>query len=33
LQQIMRDGAEKARARAQVTLAKVYEAIGFVPAS
>lgn len=33
LQQVMRDGAEKARARAQVTLAKVYEAIGFVPAS
>ena len=32
LQQIMRDGAEKARARAQSTLAKVYEAIGFVPA-
>lgn len=33
LQQIMRDGAEKARGRAQQTLAKVYEAIGFVPAS
>jgi len=33
LQQIMHDGAGKARARAQVTLAKVYEAIGFVPAS
>lgn len=32
LQQIMREGAEKARARAKVTLAKVYEAIGFVPA-
>lgn len=32
LHQIMREGAEKARARAKVTLAKVYEAIGFVPA-
>ncbi|MFI3310742.1 tryptophan--tRNA ligase [Ewingella allii] len=32
LQQIMRDGAEKARARAKSTLAKVYEAIGFVAA-
>jgi tryptophanyl-tRNA synthetase len=29
LQQIMRDGADKARARASVTLKKVYEAIGF----
>jgi len=32
LQQVMREGAEKARSRAQVTLKKVYEAIGFVPA-
>lgn len=30
LQQVMRDGAAKARARAQETLNKVYEAIGFV---
>ncbi|AML56542.1 Tryptophan--tRNA ligase [Serratia rubidaea] len=30
LQQVMRDGAAKARARAQDTLSKVYEAIGFV---
>lgn len=30
LQQVMRDGAAKARARAQETLSKVYEAIGFV---
>ena len=30
LNQVMRDGAEKARARAQVTLRKVYDAIGFV---
>ncbi|KAA8996364.1 tryptophan--tRNA ligase [Affinibrenneria salicis] len=30
LQQIMRDGAEKARARAQKTLKQVYDAIGFV---
>jgi tryptophanyl-tRNA synthetase len=30
LQQIMRDGATKARARAQETLKKVYEAVGFV---
>ncbi|MDX5630787.1 MULTISPECIES: tryptophan--tRNA ligase [unclassified Brenneria] len=30
LQQIMRDGAEKASARAQETLKKVYEAVGFV---
>ncbi|AAS60437.1 tryptophanyl-tRNA synthetase [Yersinia pestis biovar Microtus str. 91001] len=30
LQDVMREGAAKARARAQVTLAKVYEAIGFV---
>ncbi|AVF36214.1 tryptophan--tRNA ligase [Rahnella sikkimica] len=32
LQEVMREGAEKARARAKVTLAKAYEAIGFVPA-
>jgi tryptophanyl-tRNA synthetase len=32
LQQIMRDGAEKARARASATLAKVYESIGLVAA-
>jgi tryptophanyl-tRNA synthetase len=31
LQQVMRDGATKARARAQATLAQVYEAVGFVP--
>ena len=30
LQQVMKEGAEKARARASVTLKKVYEAIGFV---
>ena len=30
LQQIMQEGAEKARARASVTLKKAYEAIGFV---
>jgi len=30
LQSIMRDGAQKARTRAQETLKKVYEAIGFV---
>lgn len=30
LQQVMRDGATKARARAQETLAKVYNAVGFV---
>jgi len=30
LQQIMREGAEKARARAQLTLKKAYEAVGFV---
>ncbi|QTF06845.1 tryptophan--tRNA ligase [Brenneria izadpanahii] len=30
LQQIMREGAEKASARAQLTLKKVYEAVGFV---
>ncbi|RAT70390.1 tryptophan--tRNA ligase [Lonsdalea populi] len=30
LQQMMRDGAEKARARASETLNKVYDAIGFV---
>lgn len=30
LQQIMREGAEKASARAQQTLKKVYEAVGFV---
>lgn len=33
LQQIMSDGAEKARARAQETVCKVYQAIGFVAAS
>ncbi|MGQ8776770.1 tryptophan--tRNA ligase [Serratia sp. NA_112.1] len=32
LQQVMRDGAAKARARAQETLAKVYQAVGFVSA-
>ncbi|MGP9420450.1 tryptophan--tRNA ligase [Ewingella americana] len=32
LQQIMRDGAEKARVRATATLAKVYESIGLVAA-
>lgn len=31
LQQVMRDGAVKARTRAQETLAKVYAAVGFVP--
>nr|WP_113867483.1 tryptophan--tRNA ligase [Brenneria salicis]NMN90286.1 tryptophanyl-tRNA synthetase [Brenneria salicis ATCC 15712 = DSM 30166]RBP61210.1 tryptophanyl-tRNA synthetase [Brenneria salicis ATCC 15712 = DSM 30166]RLM30233.1 tryptophan--tRNA ligase [Brenneria salicis ATCC 15712 = DSM 30166] len=31
LQQVMREGAEKASARAQVTLKKVYDAVGFVP--
>ncbi|GLR07826.1 tryptophan--tRNA ligase [Mixta theicola] len=30
LEQVMRDGAAKARARAQETLKKVYEAVGFV---
>lgn len=30
LQQVMRDGAQKARARAQKTVKKVYDAIGFV---
>ncbi|MCV9879452.1 tryptophan--tRNA ligase [Brenneria izbisi] len=30
LQQVMREGAEKASARAQVTLKKVYDAVGFV---
>ncbi|MCX2957698.1 MAG: tryptophan--tRNA ligase, partial [Serratia symbiotica] len=30
LQQAMCDGAAKARARAQETLAKVYQAVGFV---
>lgn len=30
LQQVMRDGAEKARAKANATLKKVYEAVGFV---
>ncbi|BAE75579.1 Tryptophan--tRNA ligase [Sodalis glossinidius str. 'morsitans'] len=30
LNQVLRDGAEKARAQASVTLAKVYEAVGFV---
>ncbi|KAA0260648.1 tryptophan--tRNA ligase [Hafnia alvei] len=30
LQQVMRDGAQKARARAQETVKKVYDAIGFV---
>lgn len=32
LQQVMRDGAAKARARAQATLKQVYDAIGFVAA-
>jgi len=32
LEQVMRDGAQKARERAQETLKKVYEAIGFVAA-
>lgn len=31
LRQVMSDGAMKARARAQETLAKVYQAVGFVP--
>ncbi|MFC3393973.1 tryptophan--tRNA ligase [Brenneria rubrifaciens] len=31
LQQVMREGAEKASARAQETLKKVYDAVGFVP--
>ncbi|PWC11674.1 tryptophan--tRNA ligase [Brenneria roseae subsp. americana] len=31
LQQVMREGAEKASARAQETLKKVYNAVGFVP--
>jgi tryptophanyl-tRNA synthetase len=30
LQQVMKDGAEKARAHASATLKKVYEVIGFV---
>lgn len=30
LQQVMRDGAEKARAKARATLEKVYDAVGFV---
>ncbi|HCP25394.1 MAG TPA: tryptophan--tRNA ligase [Pantoea ananatis] len=30
LEQVMRDGAQKARAQAQETLKKVYEAVGFV---
>lgn len=30
LQEVMKEGAEKARARASVTLKKAYEAIGFV---
>ena len=30
LQQVMKDGAEKAGARASATLKAVYEAIGFV---
>ncbi|SLM64886.1 MULTISPECIES: tryptophan--tRNA ligase [Dickeya] len=30
LQQVMRDGAQKARARAQDTLSKVYDVVGFV---
>jgi tryptophanyl-tRNA synthetase len=30
LQQVMREGAAKARARAQKTLDKVYNAVGFV---
>ena len=32
LDEILRRGAEKARARAKETLAKVYEAVGFVAA-
>ena len=32
LDNILRQGAEKARAKAQETLAKVYEAVGFVAA-
>ena len=32
LDEILRQGAEKARARAKETLAKVYEAVGFVAA-
>ena len=32
LDEILRQGAEKARARAKETLAKVYEAVGFVVA-
>ncbi|WP_088331394.1 tryptophan--tRNA ligase [Lacimicrobium sp. SS2-24] len=31
LDRIMREGAEKASARAEVTLKKVYEAVGFIP--
>jgi tryptophanyl-tRNA synthetase len=31
LQQVMKDGAEKARSHASATLKKVYEVIGFVP--
>ncbi|RLR17739.1 tryptophan--tRNA ligase, partial [Sodalis-like symbiont of Bactericera trigonica] len=30
LNQVLWDGAEKARAQASVTLAKVYEAVGFI---
>jgi len=30
LEQVMRDGAQKARAQAQETLKKVYDAVGFV---
>jgi tryptophanyl-tRNA synthetase len=30
LEQVMRDGAAKARAQAQETLKKVYQAVGFV---
>ena len=32
LDEILRQGAEKARARAKATLDKVYEAVGFVAA-
>ena len=32
LDKILREGAAKARAKAQETLAKVYEAVGFVAA-
>ena len=31
LNDVMRNGAEKASARAEETLKKVYEAVGFIP--